>query len=109
MLKKYIIEREIPEIGESTFTQFCQMATSSDLGIGQLGGKVEWKQSLVTDRKIYCLFMAESEEVVRVHAHLGGFSLDSVSEVKRTIDPTTATLADVPLIYSEKIDSDYVI
>ena len=101
MLKKYIVERENPEGCENSFAYFCQISPHSS--------RVTWKQSLVTDKKVYCLFLAENEDALREQAQMGGFSVDKVVEVRRIIDPATITYADTPFLYVEKIDPNFVV
>jgi len=55
-----------------------------------LGPQIQWLESYVTDNKIYCVYIAPNEEMVREHARMGGFPANSVAEVRRIIDPTTA-------------------
>jgi hypothetical protein len=89
-LPKYLIEREIPGVGKFT-SQQLQGASQTSCGVLQkLGPQIQWLESYVTDEKLYCVYIAPNEEIVREHAKLGGFPANRVSEIKTIIDPTTA-------------------
>ncbi|MHB9094022.1 MAG: DUF4242 domain-containing protein [Eubacteriales bacterium] len=89
-MPKYVIEREIPGAGNLT-SQDLQAISQKSCGIlNQLGPQIQWVQSYVTADKIYCIYIAPNEEMVREHAEQGGFPANSISEVKTIIDPTTA-------------------
>lgn len=89
-MPKYIIEREIP--GAGTFSpQELQGISQTSCGVlNKMGSQIQWVQSYVVDDKIYCVYIAPNEEMVREHARQGGFPANRVSEVKAVIDPTTA-------------------
>lgn len=89
-MPKYIIEREIPGAGELTAQELQGISQKSCGILNKLGSQIQWVESFVTDNKIYCVYIAPSEEMVREHARQGGFPANSVSEVKTVIDPTTA-------------------
>ncbi len=89
-MPKYVIEREIPGAGNLTTDQLQAISQKSCGVLNQLGPEIQWVQSYVTDNKIYCVYIAPNEEMVREHATKGGFPANSVAEVKRVIDPTTA-------------------
>lgn len=91
MLNRYIIERKMPGVGSGSNADFSQMAGKSNEVLSSLGPKIQWLQSYVTDDKVYCEYLAESEDIVREHAKLGGFPADSVSKVTHICDPTTAS------------------
>ena len=89
-MPKYVIEREIPEAGKLS-TQELQAISQKSCGVlNQMGPQIQWVQSYVTDDKIYCVYIAPNEEMVREHARQGGFPANRVSAVKLVIDPTTA-------------------
>ncbi len=89
-MPKYVIEREIPGAGDWPAEQL-QAASQASCGVlSQLGPQIQWVQSYVTGDKIYCVYIAPNEELVREHARRGGFPANSVAEVKAIIDPTTA-------------------
>ena len=89
-MPKYVIEREIPEAGKLSSQQLQAISQKSCGVLRQLGPQIQWIQSYVTDNKIYCVYIAPNEEMVREHAEQGGFPANRISEVKQIIDPTTA-------------------
>jgi len=89
-MPKYVIERDIPGAGGLSSEQLTGIARTSCDVLAQMGPQIQWVESFVTPDKIYCVYIAPSEDVVREHAGRGGFPADRVSEVKTTIDPTTA-------------------
>jgi hypothetical protein len=89
-MPKYVIEREIPEAGKLSAEQLQAISQKSCGVLENLGPKIQWVQSYVTDDKIYCVYIAPNEEMVREHAKQGGFPANRVSEIKQVIDPTTA-------------------
>jgi hypothetical protein len=89
-MPKYVIEREIPEAGKLSAEQLQAISQKSCGVLENLGPKIQWVQSYVTDDKIYCVYIAPNEELVREHAKQGGFPANRVSEIKQMIDPTTA-------------------
>lgn len=91
-MRKCVIERILPGAGGMTNEQLTELAGASDEVLRGRGTDIQWIQSQVVDDKIYCLYAATSEQLVREHARLGGFPADSVRRVEATIDPTTAGL-----------------
>ena len=89
-MPKYVIEREIPEAGKLSRQQLQSISQKSRRVLKQLGPQIQWIQSYVTDDKIYCVYIAPNEEMVREHAREGGFPANRISKVKQIIDPTTA-------------------
>lgn len=89
-MPKYIIEREIPGAGKLTADQLKGVSLASCRALDNMGGQIQWVQSYVTGDKIYCVYIAPNEEMIREHARLGGFPANSVSMVATIIDPTTA-------------------
>ena len=89
-MPKYVIEREIPGAGQLSADDLQDISKKSCSVLDELGPKVQWVQSYVTDDKVYCIYIAPDERMVREHAEKGGFPANSISEVKTTIDPTTA-------------------
>jgi hypothetical protein len=89
-MPKYVIEREIPGVGSLSPEQLQAIAQKSCSVLRDLGPQIQWLQSFVTDNKIYCVYIAPNEQIVREHARQGGFPADSVAQVRRVIDPTTA-------------------
>jgi cell division inhibitor SulA len=92
-MPKFVIEREIPGAGSMSAQQLQAVSEKSCSVLRNLGPQIQWLQSYVTENKIYCIYIAPNEELVREHARLGGFPANSVSQVKRIIDPTTAESA----------------
>jgi hypothetical protein len=89
-MPKYVIEREIPGAGNMT-PQDLQAVSQTSCGVLQkLGPQIQWVQSYVTGDKIYCVYIAPSEDLIREHAQQGGFPANRISEIKSVIDPTTA-------------------
>jgi hypothetical protein len=89
-MPKYIIEREIPGAGKMTPQQLRAIAEKSCAALRSIGPQIQWMESFVTDDKIYCVYIAPSEETVREHARQGGFPANRVSKIKSIIDPTTS-------------------
>jgi hypothetical protein len=89
-MPKYVIEREIPGVGKLPAQELKAISQKSCGVLNQLGPQIQWLESYVTGDKIYCVYIAPNEELVREHARQGGFPANRVSEVKTIIDPTTA-------------------
>ena len=89
-MPKYVIEREIPAAGKLSPEQLKAISQKSCGVLQNLGPQIQWIESYVTDDKIYCVYVAPNEEMVREHAQQGGFPANRISEVKQVIDPTTA-------------------
>ena len=89
-MPKYVIERDIPKIGDVTPDQVIAISQKSCSVLNNLGPKIQWLHSYVTQDKIYCVYIAPNEEMVKEHARQGGFPANRISEVKLTIDPTSA-------------------
>ncbi len=89
-MPKYVIEREIPEAGKLSEQELASISQKSCGVLNKMGPQIQWVQSYVTDDKIYCVYIAPNEEMVREHAQQGGFPANRISEIKAVIDPTTA-------------------
>lgn len=89
-MPKYVIEREIPNAGELSAEELQGISQKSCSVLNQLGPSIQWVQSFVTGDKVYCVYIAPNEELIRQHAEQGGFPANRISEVKQVIDPTTA-------------------
>lgn len=89
-MPKYVIERVVPGASNMTPAELKAMSQRSCNVLNQLGPQIQWVQSYVTDNKIYCVYIAPSEELIREHARLGGFPANHVAQVKTIIDTTTA-------------------
>jgi Protein of unknown function (DUF4242) len=89
-MPKYVIERDIPNAGKLSGDELQGISAQSCAVLNKLGPSIQWVQSYVTDDKVYCVYIAPNEALVREHARLGGFPANRVSEVRGMIDPTTA-------------------
>jgi hypothetical protein len=89
-MPKYVIEREVPGAGGLNAQQLKDISRTSCSVLRKLGYEIQWIQSFVTGDKIYCIYRAPNEDLIREHAQLGGFPANVVSEISTTIDPTTA-------------------
>jgi hypothetical protein len=89
-MHKYVIEREIPGAGDLSTGDLQGISQKSCGVLKELGPQIQWLESYVTDNKIYCVYVAANEEVVREHAKRGGFPANRISQVRTIIDPTTA-------------------
>jgi hypothetical protein len=89
-MPKYLIERELPGAGQLSQEQLRAVSQKSCSVLNQLGPQIQWIQSYVTGDKIYCVYRAPNEEMVREHARQGGFPANKISEITTVIDPTTA-------------------
>jgi len=89
-MPKYVIEREIPGAGSLSVEQLKGISQTSCGVLGKMGPQIQWMHSYVTGDKIYCVYIAPNEEMVREHAKQGGFPANRVSAVATMIDPTTA-------------------
>lgn len=89
-MPKYVIEREIPGAGKLTAEQLKGISQTSCGVLEKMGPQIQWVHSYVTDDKVYCVYIAPNEEMVREHAIQGGFPANSVSPVSAIIDPTSA-------------------
>jgi hypothetical protein len=91
-MPKYVIERELPNAGKLSDDELCDISAKSRDVLHNMGPSIQWQESYVTDDKIYCVYIAESEDLVREHAKRGGFPINSVATVHRVIDPTTSEM-----------------
>jgi len=89
-MPKYIIEREIPGAGQLTPEQLQGISRLSCDVLRKMGPEIQWVHSYVTPDKIYCVYLAPNENMIREHARQGGFPANRISEVKSIIDPTTS-------------------
>ncbi len=89
-MKRYVIERDIPGVGQLNGEQLKGAAATSNGALARLGGKAQWVQSFVVDDKTFCIYLADSEAAVQEHARLSGFPANKVTEVRSIIDPMTA-------------------
>jgi|ERR1700739_3197384 len=89
-MPKYIVERELAGIGNITPDQVITISQKSCSVLDRLGPKIQWLQSYVTTDKIYCVYIAADENIIRTHATQGGFPANRISEVKLVMDRTSA-------------------
>jgi hypothetical protein len=87
---KYVIEREIPNAGKLTEQELKAISQRSCGVLQNLGPQVQWVESYVTDDKVYCVYIAPNEQMLREHARQGGFPANKISAVRSVISPTTA-------------------
>ncbi len=90
MLKRYIIERDIPAVGAMTAAQLQGAAETSNAALCKIGPTVQWQHSYVARDKTFCVYLAEDEAAIHEHARLSGFPATKITEVGGLIDPTTA-------------------
>jgi hypothetical protein len=89
-MKTYLIEREIPGAGKLTAEQLKAISQTSCAVLKEMGPQIQWLQSYVTGNKIYCVYKAESIELIREHAKKGGFPANTITEISSVISPATA-------------------
>jgi hypothetical protein len=87
-MKKYVIERPIPGVGSLTRDALHFESTRSCCALEELGPDIQWVHSYVTDDKIYCVYLAANEQLIREHARRAGFPAESIAAVRAMIDPT---------------------
>lgn len=89
-MKRFIIERDIPGIGEFSVTELCGAARASNQALGSIGSTIQWQHSYVADNKTFCVYLAESEDDILKHSELSGIPVSKITEVPQIIDPLTA-------------------
>ncbi len=89
-MKRYIIERDIPGIGNFSTTELCGASRASNQALGSIGSSIQWQHSYVAGEKTFCVYLAESEDDIRKHSELSGIPFTTVTEVPQIIDPLTA-------------------
>ena len=89
MMKRYVIERNVPGVGSLDHAKMQGVAATSNRALEKLPGKVQWVQSYVVDDKTFCIYLADGEDAVREHAKLSGFPANKITEVRAVIDPMT--------------------
>jgi hypothetical protein len=88
-LRRFIIERDIPNVGTLEGEQLCEAAATSNAALNQLAPDIQWIESYVTGDKTFCVYLAKDENLIRKHAELSGFPATTITEVRKIIDPTT--------------------
>ncbi|WP_309661744.1 DUF4242 domain-containing protein [Sphingomonas sp.] len=89
-MPQFVIERNMPGVGQLSVSDLKGASQTSCQVLRDLGPDIQWVHSYVTDNKIYCIYRAPDEELIREHAERGGFPANSISQVHSVIDPTTA-------------------
>ena len=89
-LRKFIIEREIPDVGTFDREQLRAAAAQSNDALRQLGPDIQWVESFVAENKTFCVYLAVDEGIIRKHAQISGFPATKITEVRKMIDPTTS-------------------
>lgn len=89
-MKRYVIERHIPGVGSLDAAALMSLAATSNSAVNQLPGKIQWMHSHIAANNTFCVYMGESEEIVREHSRLAGFPITRVNEIMTVIDPLTA-------------------
>ncbi len=89
-MPKYVVERELPGAGQLSPQQLQAVSQTSCGVLRKLGPEIQWIHSYVTQEKIYCIYIAPNEALIREHARQGGFPTNRISEITSMIDPTTA-------------------
>ena len=88
-LRKFIIERDIPQVGTLEREQLRGAAAQSNRVLRELGPDLQWVESYVADNKTFCVYLAKDEAIIKKHAEISGFPATKITEVRKMIDPTT--------------------
>ena len=89
-MPKYVIERNMPGAGALSHDELAAISVKSCRALEEIGSGIQWLESFITADKVYSIYIARNERLIREHAHLSGFPADTISEVKEIIDPSTA-------------------
>jgi hypothetical protein len=89
-MRKFMIEREIAGVGALDSCALAEAARKSNAALAELAPRVQWQHSYVTADKTFCIYLAEDEQAIRVHAEKSGFPANRITEIRDVIDPTTA-------------------
>ena len=92
-LRKFIIERDIPDVGTLERDQLRGAAAKSNDALRQIGPDIQWVESYVADNKTFCVYLATDEAAIRKHAEISGFPATKITEIRKMIDPTTERAA----------------
>ena len=90
-MKKYLIEREVPQVGTLTAEQMREVSAKSNYALRQLGPNIQWIESFVAQDKTFCIYLAEDESLIRQHSEISGIPVTKITEIDRKIDPTTGS------------------
>lgn len=88
-LRRFIIERDIPSVGTLDREQLRGAAAKSNEVLKQLGPDIQWVESYIAGDKIFCVYLAKDEAIIRKHAEISGFPATTITEISKVIDPTT--------------------
>jgi hypothetical protein len=88
-MKKYLIEREVPEVGALSPEQMREVSARSNDALRQIGPNIQWIESFVAQDKTFCIYLAENESLIRQHAEISGIPATKITEIGQRIDPTT--------------------
>lgn len=86
-MRKFVVERDIPEIGKVKRSEMREAARKSDEVLKQLAPDIQWVESYIADNKTFCVYHAKDEAVVREHSRLTGAPIKEISEIRRVVDP----------------------
>lgn len=89
-MKRYVIERDIPGIGEFSITELCGASRASNQALEEIGSSIQWQHSYVAGDKTFCIYLATDEAAIKKHSELSGIPFSKVTEVPQIIDPLTA-------------------
>ena len=89
-MKRFIIEREIPGIGQMSVTELCGAARASNQALDKIGAGIQWQHSYVAGDKTFCVYLADGKDAIRKHSDLSGIPVTAITEVPQVIDPLTA-------------------
>lgn len=89
-MHKFIIERDIPQIGSADRDALRAAAQKSNSVLKELGPDIQWVESYVAGDKTFCVYLAKDEAIIRKHAEISGFPATKVTQIRKMIDPTTA-------------------
>lgn len=89
-MKRFMIERDIPGVGEFSLTELCGASRASNQALATIGPSIQWQHSYVAGDKTFCVYLAESEAEIRKHAELSGIPATKITEIPQIIDPLTA-------------------
>ena len=94
-MPRYVIERELPGAGKFTTEQLQSISQKSCAVLDELGPRIQWVESFVTEDKIYCIYNAPNKELIKAHAEMGGFPANRIEEIRNVISPVTAEKAEL--------------
>ncbi len=89
-MKRYMIERDIPGIGNFSLTELCGAARASNGALAAIGPAIQWQHSYVAGDKTFCIYLAETEDEIKKHASISGIPFSRITEIPQIIDPLTA-------------------